>query len=277
MAIFDNTLYIIEYNEYFVEKTSMKYLCRLILTLATSVFLVTGSGVSHAADTITVFAAASLKNALDDIVKAHETRTGAKVVVSYAASSALARQIESGAPADIFFSADLDWMDYLEKRSLIQQTSRQNLLRNRIVLIAPSDSKTTLKIAPGFPLASALGKERLAMADTNSVPAGKYGKASLEALGVWKDVQARVASAENVRAALLLVARGEAPFGIVYSTDAVAEQKVRIVDQFPENTHPPIVYPAALIATSKSAAAASFLGSLKQTAARAIFEKHGFK
>jgi molybdate transport system substrate-binding protein len=255
----------------------MNHLYRLVLSCAASLILTFASGATHAADTFTVFAAASLKNALDDVVKAHESKTKDKVVVSYAASSALARQIEAGAPADIFVSADLDWMDYLEKRSLIQQASRQNLLRNRIVLIAPSDSKSNLKIAPGFPLASALGKERLAMADTNSVPAGKYGKASLEALGVWQDVQSRVAAAENVRAALLLVARGEAPFGIVYSTDAAAEQKVRIVDQFPENTHPPIIYPAALIATSTNSAAASFLASLNQPAARAIFEKHGFK
>ena len=250
---------------------------RPFLRFAIALFIAIVSPISYAADTFTVFAAASLKNALDDIVKVHETRTGIKVVVSYAASPALARQIEAGAPVDLFMAADLDWMDYLEKRSLIQQGSRQNLLRNRIVLIAPSNSKTTIKIAPNFPLASELGKERLAMADPNSVPAGKYGKASLEALGVWKDVQARVASAENVRAALLLVARGEAPFGIVYSTDAVVEPKVRIVDQFPENTHPPIAYPAALVVTSRSGAAAAFLGSLNQPAARAIFEKYGFK
>ena len=266
----------LEYNEYFVEAI-IKYLNRLFLALTASLLLAVGGSFSHAADTVTVFAAASLKNALDDIVKAHQTRTGDKVLVSYAASSALARQVEAGAPADMFVSADVDWMDYLEKRSLIQQPSRQNLLRNRLVLITPSDSATTIKIAPGFPLASALGRERLAMADPNSVPAGKYGKATLDALGVWKDVQGRVASAENVRAALLLVARGEAPFGIVYSTDAVVEPKVRIVDQFPENTHPAIVYPVALMATSKNAAAASFLTSLNQPAARAIFEKYGFK
>ena len=255
----------------------MKSLYRPLLRIALSLLIFIGSSMGHAADTFTVFAAASLKNALDDVVKAHETRSGDKVVVSYAASSALARQIEAGAPADIFVSADTDWMDYVEKRNLIKQASRQNLLRNRLVLIAPADSKVTLKIAPGFALASALGNERLAMADPNSVPAGKYGKASLEALGVWKDVQARVASAENVRAALLLVARGEAPFGIVYSTDAAAEPKVRIVDQFPENTHPPIIYPGALVTTSKSGGAASFLSSLNQPAARAVFEKHGFK
>ncbi len=255
----------------------MKYLYRCVFAFTLSLLLVAASPICHAAETFTVFAAASLKNALDDIVKAHQIRTGDKGVVSYGASPALARQIESGAPADIFVSADLDWMDYVEKRSLIKAASRQNLLRNTLVLIAPSDSRTTLKIAPGFALASALGKERLAMADPNSVPAGKYGKASLEALGVWKDVQASVAATENVRAALMLVARGETPFGIVYSTDAAVEQKVRIVGQFPENTHPPIVYPVALVATSKSSAAASFLSSLSQPVARAIFEKYGFK
>jgi molybdate transport system substrate-binding protein len=264
-----------EYNDHSTESI-MKQLYRTFLAVAIGLLLAAGSPISRA-DTFTVFAAASLKNALDEIVKAHEAGTGDKVVVSYAASPALAKQIEAGAPADIFVSADLDWMDYLEKRSLIQQASRQNLLRNRLVLIAPSDSKTTLKIASGFPLATELGKERLAMADPNSVPAGKYGKASLEALGVWKNVQARVAAAENVRAALLLVARGEAPFGIVYSTDAAVEPKVRIVDQFPESTHPSIIYPAALVATSKNAAAASFLTSLNQPAARVIFEKYGFK
>jgi molybdate transport system substrate-binding protein len=254
-----------------------KYLYQPLLKVAAAFLIAVASPLTHAAETFTVFAAASLKNALDDVVKAHETRNGGRVVVSYAASPALARQIEAGAPVDIFVSADMDWMDYLSKRGLIQQSSRQNLLRNRIVLIAPSDSKATIRIVPGFPLATLLGKERLAMADPNSVPAGKYAKAALEALGVWKDVQARVASAENVRAALLLVARGEAPFGIVYSTDAAVEPKVRVVDQFPENMHPPVVYPAALVASSRNAAAASFLASLNQSAARSVFEKYGFK
>jgi len=229
------------------------------------------------ADTFTVFAAASLRNALDEITRTHETRTKDKVVVSYAASSALAKQIEQGAPADVFVSADLEWMDYLEKRQLIKPSSRFNLVRNRLVLIAPADSRAALRIAPGFPLASALGKERISMANPDSVPAGRYGKAALESLGVWKDVQSRVAAANDVRGALLLVARGETPFGIVYSTDAAVEPKVRIVDTFPENTHPPIVYPAALTAVSKSAAAQGFLNSLREPPARAAFEKYGFR
>jgi molybdate transport system substrate-binding protein len=245
------------------------------LQLAAALIL-TLSACAHA-DNLTVFAAASLKNALDGIVKTHTTGSGDKVTVSYAASSALAKQIEQGAPADIFISADLEWMDYLEKRSLIRPSSRVNLVRNRLVLVAPADSKAGLRIGPAFPLAATLGKERLAMADPDAVPAGRYGKAALEKLGVWKDVQSRVAAAGDVRAALLLVARGEAPLGIVYSTDAAVEPKVRVVDVFPENTHPPIVYPAALVAQGKSGSAANFLRTLREPAARAIFEKYGFR
>ena len=228
-----------------------------------------------AADTITVFAAASLKDALDENAKAYQALAGDRIVVSYAASSALAKQIDAGAPADLFISADLEWMDYLQQRRLIKIDTRQNLLRNRLVLIAPADSKVSVSIAPGFPLAALLGNGRLAMANPDAVPAGKYGKASLEALGVWKDVQSKVAAAENVRAALVLVARGEAPLGIVYRTDAAADSKVRVVGSFPENTHPPIVYPIAVTAAGKPAAGA-FLRWLREPQARAIFEKHGF-
>jgi molybdate transport system substrate-binding protein len=232
-------------------------------------------GKPASAETITVFAAASLKDALDENVKAYQAGSDDRVVVSYAASSALAKQIESGAPADIFISADLDWMDYLDQRHLIKAGTRLNLLRNRLVLIAPAESKAAVTIAPGFPLADMLGNGRLAMANPDSVPAGKYGKASLEFLGVWRDVQPKVAPAENVRAALVLVSRDEAPFGIVYKTDAAVEPRVRIVAEFPENSHPPVIYPAALAAAGKSAAAA-FLDSLSKPAARAVFGKYGF-
>jgi molybdate transport system substrate-binding protein len=232
-------------------------------------------GKPASAETITVFAAASLKDALDENVKAYQAGSDDRVVVSYAASSALAKQIESGAPADIFISADLDWMDYLDQRHLIKVGTRLNLLRNRLVLIAPAESKAAVTIAPGFPLADMLGNGRLAMANPDSVPAGKYGKASLEFLGVWRDVQPKVAPAENVRAALVLVSRDEAPFGIVYKTDAAVEPRVRIVAEFPENSHPPVIYPAALAAAGKSAAAA-FLDSLSKPAARAVFVKYGF-
>jgi molybdate transport system substrate-binding protein len=227
------------------------------------------------AESLTVFAAASLKDALDANVKAYQDKSGDRMAVSYAASSALAKQIEAGAPADLFISADLDWMDYLEQRRLIRPATRRDLLRNRLVLIAPAGSSASVSIAPGFPIAKLLGGGRLAMADPGSVPAGRYGKASLAALGVWKDVEAKVATAENVRAALLLVSRGEAPLGIVYGTDAAAEPRVRIVGTFPENTHPPIVYPAAVTASGKPAAGA-FLGWLGGAEARRIFGKYGF-
>jgi len=227
------------------------------------------------AENLTVFAAASLRNALDENAKAYQATTGDRIAVAYAASSALAKQIEAGAPADLFVSADLDWMDYLEQRRLVRPATRRNLLGNRLVLIAPAGSKVSVSIAPGFPIAKLLDGGRLAMANPDSVPAGRYGKASLTALGVWKDVEAKVAAAENVRAALLLVSREEAPLGIVYATDAAAEPRVKIVGTFPENTHPPIVYPGAVTASGKPAAGA-FLDWLGGPEARKIFRKHGF-
>jgi molybdate transport system substrate-binding protein len=223
-----------------------------------------------------VFAAASLKNALDDINAQWQRETGRKAVISYGASPALARQIEQAAPADMFISADLDWMDYLQQRNLIKTDTRSNLLANRIVLIAPKDSTASIRIAPGFNLAALVGNSRLAMADTNAVPAGKYGKAALEALGVWNSVAGRIAQSENVRAALLLVARGEAPAGIVYRTDAAAEPGVKILDAFPENTHPPIVYPVALTASSTNPDVVIFLAYLKSARSMLLFEKQGF-
>ena len=241
----------------------------LLLTLVAAVPAVTQ------AETITVFAAASLKDALDEVVKAYRATSTDRIVVSYAASSALAKQIEAGAPADVFISADLEWMDYLEKRHLIKPTTRRNLLRNRLVLIAPAGSKVSVDIAPGFPLARLLGKGRLAMANPDAVPAGIYGKAALESLGVWKDVQSKLAAAENVRAALVLVSRGETPLGIVYRTDAVVDPRVRVVGAFPENTHPPIIYPIAETVTAKPAATV-FVSWLNKQEAREIFKKFGF-
>jgi molybdate transport system substrate-binding protein len=229
------------------------------------------------AETFTVFAAASLSDALNDVIKTYQARTQDTVRASYAASSALARQIENGAPADVFISADLEWMDYLQKKSLVQPASRFDLVRNALVLIAPAGSTITLAITREFPLSTALGNGRLAVADPGSVPAGRYAKSALETLGVWPSIANRVASAGDVRAALLLVARGEAPLGIVYSTDATVERRVKIVDTFPERTHPPIVYPAALTAASKSAAAARFLQVMREPAARGVFERYGFK
>jgi molybdate transport system substrate-binding protein len=229
-----------------------------------------------AAETFTVFAAASLREALDEGVALYRARSSDTVLVSYAASSALARQIEAGAPADLFVSADVDWMNYLERRSLINAATRRNLLGNRLVLIAAADSKLSADPVPGFPLGRLLGSGRLAMANPDAVPAGKYGKASLEALGVWQDVRPRLASAENVRAALVLVARGDAPLGIVYRTDADADPRVRVVATFAESTHPPIVYPAALTASGRPRAG-DFLKWLGGAQARAVFAKHGFQ
>jgi molybdate transport system substrate-binding protein len=184
--------------------------------------------------------------------------------------------LEQGAPADLFISADLDWMDYVEKKDLIRKDTRVNLLGNKIVLIAPRDSKITVDVK-GFDLSKALAGGKLAMANVDSVPAGKYGKAALEKLGAWDGVKGSIAQAENVRAALLLVARGEANLGIVYSTDAAAEPNVKIVGTFPAGSHPPIIYPAALTKDTKSPDAKAFLDLLKSTRARPAFEKQGFE
>jgi molybdate transport system substrate-binding protein len=230
---------------------------------------------AHGAD-LTVFAAASLKEALDEQVTGFQAAAGSKVVVSYGASNALAKQIEAGAPADVFLSADIDWIDYLDQRKLLRQGTRTNLLGNRLVLIAPSDSRPSLRIARGFALADALHGGRLAMANPDSVPAGKYGRDALRSLGVWADIESHIARTENVRAALLLVARGEAPFGIVYATDALAEPKVRIVDTFPGDTHAPIVYPVAIVATSRSPYAKRFVDNLASPVGRTIWLRHGF-
>ena len=245
-------------------------------TIALAAALLCAAPVRATAADLVVFAAASLKNALDDIAVQWQRETGKAVRISYAASSALAKQIEAGAPTQLFISADLEWMDYLAQRNLVKPDTRSNLLGNRIVLIAPKDSNVALSIAPGFALVQALGGGRLAMANTGAVPAGKYGKAALQKLGVWDAVECRTAQAENVRAALVLVSRAEAPLGIVYRTDAAADPNVRIVDAFPEDTHPPIVYPAALTAAASHPDAAPFLAYLRSQAARPLFEKQGF-
>lgn len=232
------------------------------------------SPVMAKAQDLLIFAAASLKTALDEINTAFKP-SGVKV--SYAASSALARQIEAGAPADFFISADPDWMDYLEQKKLVKTGTRTTLLGNRIVLIAPADSKASITIAPGFDLAGLLSKDgRLAMGDVAAVPAGKYGKAALEKLNVWPAIQGRVAQAENVRAALALVSRGEAPLGIVYASDAVADRGVKVLGTFPADSHPPILYPAAVLNDSKHAQAAAYLAFLRSAPAKAVFEKNGF-
>ncbi|MBP7242709.1 molybdate ABC transporter substrate-binding protein [Amaricoccus sp.] len=229
-----------------------------------------------AAADVTVFAAASLKNALDAVAEAWAGETGNAATISYAASSALAKQIEEGAPADVFISADVPWMDYLAERDLVQKDTIVELLGNRLVLVAPAESTAAIELAPGADLVGLLGDGRLAMGQVDSVPAGKYGKEALTALGVWDGVADRLAQAENVRAALALVATGEAPFGIVYETDANAEPAVRVVATFPEDSHSPIVYPAAVTTAATSPEAAAFLDYLKGSGAAELFEAQGF-
>lgn len=225
---------------------------------------------------VVVFAAASLKNALDEAGAAWTRDTGKRVVMSYAASNALAKQIEAGAPADIFFSADLDWMDYAGSKGLIKPESRVSLLGNSLVLVAPKGSAVQVELKAGLDLAAILGTNRLAMGHVDAVPAGKYGKAALEHLGAWAGVKDRTAQTENVRAALLLVSRGEAPLGIVYRTDAASDPNVTIVATFPVGSHPPIVYPVALTTDSSNPDAAAFLGFLRSDKAKPFFEKQGF-
>jgi molybdate transport system substrate-binding protein len=225
---------------------------------------------------VTVFAAASMKNAVDDINAAFTKATGIKVVASLAASSALAKQIEQGAPADVFASADLDWMDYLEKKNLIEVPSRVSLLGNKLVLIAPKESRlNNVKIEQGFDIAKLAGDSRIAVADVRAVPAGKYAAAALEKLGSWTAAKSKLAMAENVRAALALVGRGEAPLGIVYETDAKIEKNVKIVGYFPDGSYPAIVYPVALTATAKPEAA-RYLDYLRGGTAKSVFETYGF-
>ena len=226
--------------------------------------------------TLMVFAAASMKNALDDINAAWTTKSGVKVVASYAASSALARQIEQGAPADILASADADWMDYSIGKKTINAQTRVNLLGNAIVLVAPKDSGIdNVAIGPGFDLAKLAGDGRVATGDVKAVPVGKYARAALQKLGAWAAAEAKFAFAENVRAALLLVSRGEAALGIVYSTDAKVDPGVKIVGTFPADSHPAIIYPVAATAIAKPEAAA-YLAFLRSPPAKAIFEKYGF-
>ena len=253
--------------------TSCVLLVFILLALSSTVW---NSPASAQGQKLIIFAAASLKDALDEVNVAYQHENSQETATSYAASSTLAKQIEAAAPADVFISADLDWMDYLAKRNLIKPETRANLLGNRLVLIAPVNSPLNLAIGPNFSLAQALGNGRLAIADPNAVPAGRYGKAALQSLGVWSTIADRLAPAENVRAALALVARGETPLGIVYQTDAASDKDVKIVGIFPQDTHPPIIYPSAVVVSSTNPAALGYLAYLKSRAARPTFEKHGF-
>lgn len=232
---------------------------------------------SARAGEVLIFAAASLKPALDTIIATPEAKAIGDIKASYAASSQLARQIEHGAPAALFISADQDWMDYVSTRDLVVPETRANLLGNALVLVAPADSTIMLAIDAGFDLAAALGKDgRLAIGEPNSVPAGKYAKASLESLGAWSSIESRTVSADNVRAALNFVARREVPLGIVYRSDAKSESAVRIVDTFPASSHAPIVYPAAVLKGDNEANARRVLELLQGAPARVVFERYGF-
>lgn len=248
----------------------------LASVLAAFVSVAAAVAPAAAQEKVTVFAAASMKNALDNADKAWSAEAGKQVTVSYAASSALAKQIEGGAPADVFISADLDWMKYLSDKKLVKEETKTNWLANRIVLVAPKENAKPVDIKPGFDLSALLKGGKLAMGEPGSVPAGKYGKAALEKLGSWAAVEKSVAGAESVRAALALVSRGEAPYGIVYQTDAAADPGVAVVGTFPQDSHPPIVYPIAILSESKSPDAAAYVEFLKSAKAAPFFEKEGF-
>ena len=245
--------------------------------LAAAFLLLLAFAAPACADSLTVFAAASLKESLDEVAAAFKAATSHNVTVSYGGSNALARHISNGAPADVFVSADADWMDYADKRGVLVPGSRRNLLANDLVLVAPAASAAQVKLAPGVRLAPLLGQGRIAIANPDAVPAGKYAKAALMSLGAWEDVKDRIAATGNVRAALALVARGEAPLGVVYRTDALAEKGVRIVDTFPAGSHPPIVYPMAQVQRMSPPAAFDFADYLASPAALAIFQRHGFR
>jgi molybdate transport system substrate-binding protein len=231
---------------------------------------------ASAQETLTVFAAASLKNALDDVNAAFTKASNVKISASYAASSALAKQIESGAPADAFISADLKWMDYVAGKKLIKDDTRFNLLGNKLVLIAGKDSKLSkVEIGPGFDIAKLAGDGRIAVADVKAVPAGLYARAALEKLGAWAKAEPKLAQAENVRATLAFVARGETPIGIVYETDAKIEPNVKIIGHFPDGSYDPVTYPAAATANAKPDTQ-KYLQFLRSSEAKTVFEKYGF-
>src|SRR5215831_15630632 len=259
-----------------MERRMVRFVSSSFLPLLVAAAVAAGPSAQAQDKTLTVFAAASMKNALDDVDAAYTKKTGIKVSVSYAASSTLIKQIEQGAPADVFASADLDWMDYGSQKKVIRDDSRVSLLGNRIVLIAPKDSKlANVAIGPGFDLAKLAGDGRIVTGDVKAVPVGKYAKAALEKLGAWAAAEPKMAMAENVRAALALVARGEAALGIVYETDAKVEPGVKIVGAFPDDSHPAIIYPVAATTTARPETN-DYLAFLRSQAAKGIFEKYGF-
>ena len=253
----------------------MKPLLRTLATLACVLLSLPLRAADSAQAPVTVLAAASLTNVLQTLGDEFTHRTAIPVRFSFAASSVLAKQIENGAPADLFFSADIPWMDYLQARSLIRTASRRDVLGNHLVLVAPAGSRIELRIAPRFPIAATLGKEHWVTGDPDSVPVGRYARESLTRLEVWAELESRLVRADSVRGALALVDRGEAALGIVYATDAAIDPGVRVVDVFPDDTHAPIVYPVALTPAA-GPAAARFLEFLTGADARPTFEKFGF-
>lgn len=253
----------------------IKNIFRSFPAILTLFFVIWGARV-NAAEPVIVYATASTTNAITEITALFQHMTKAAVTPSFGSSSALAKQIENGAPAALFLSADQKWMDYLEEKKLIESATRLNLLGNRLVLIAPRENGVSIDIKPGFDLAGVLGDNRLAMGDPAHVPVGIYGRAALEKLGVWEKIKNQIARAGDVRSALVLVERGESPLGVVYATDAAVSEKVRVVGIFPENTHPPISYPVAMVAGNQSRVAAAFFNFLKSSEAKAVFKKYGF-
>ncbi|MDL2275522.1 molybdate ABC transporter substrate-binding protein [Desulfosarcina sp. OttesenSCG-928-G10] len=257
-------------------KSYVKHAVKLMVSVLTVAFFFSAG--SAAAAEVTIFAAASTTTAITEIGDLYAAKNLGTVKSSFASSSTLAKQIESGAPADVFLSANIEWMDFLADKKAIDPSTRQDLLGNRLVLIAPADSSVkTVEIKPGFDLVGLLGKDgRLATGNPEHVPAGMYGKTALSALGTWNSVKDRIAPMKDVRAALVLVERAEAPLGIVYATDAAISDKVRVVGTFPENTHPPIVYPVAAVAGKNTEAANAFITFLASPEAKAIFARYGF-
>lgn len=248
----------------------------LVVAGIVSTLIVSASPHAQGSNAIVVYAAANLKNVIDEMMAAWRSRGGQPVVASYSHAPALAKQIEQGAPADIFVSADVDWMDYVDKLNLIDRKTRVDLVGNSLVLIAASDDPVRLELKPGVDLAGATGDGRIAVCTIASCPGGKYAKAALEGLGIWDAVRPKLVDQETIRVALAAVARGEAKFAIVYSTDAAIEPKVRVVDRFPEGSHPPVVFPAAIVAGSKHPGATAFFDFLRSPDGAAVFEKYGF-
>jgi molybdate transport system substrate-binding protein len=253
----------------------MKFSRQLIALILTGIFSTQLLAADANPPALLVYGAASLTNALEELGAAYQRASGQAVKFSFAASSTLARQIEAGAQADVFFAADTEWLDYLQSRQLLNDSSRGNLLGNRLVLIAPADSQLQLKIENNFSLRAKLGAGRLSLGDPDSVPAGKYARTALTALHVWNSVADKLVLGDSVRTALLFVDRGEAPLGIVYETDALIDDKVRVVDVFPASTHAPIVYPIALTRNAHLGAD-KFVAFLQLPASQAVFRKYGF-